>query len=134
MKRTLPRGNVRFMVEIGHNDFFSFSQDLRNRQTDQADKRSGIHAERYLGGFARVQKRGDALPCLLDRGVHFLTLAVAAATLNIAKHKVIAHSIKHGLRDLRTRAIVEKYEVISAIQGWKLLPQPNDGETRGCHV
>src|SRR2546427_6191379 len=117
------------MVEIGDDDFFSRSQDLRYCQADQTDKRSGIHSERDLGWLTRIQKRGHALPSSLDGRIDFLTVAVTTAALHVSKHEVMAHRIECQLRYLRTGTVIEKNEVVSAVQGRKRLPHPTDWKT-----
>jgi hypothetical protein len=49
--------------------------------------------------------------------IHFLTVAIAAATLHIPEYQVMADRIEHRLRYLCACAVVEKNEVVAAIQG-----------------
>src|SRR5215469_599268 len=114
-----PRRDVRFVVEVGHDDFFSLSQDVSYRKTDDTNERSGVHTERYLGRFTRIQECSYAFPCLLYGGVYLLAMTVAAATLHVAGYEVMADRIQNGLRYLRSRAIIEKNKVVPGIQGRK---------------
>ncbi len=129
-----PGGNVGFMIEIGYDDLFSCSQDVRDCQADQADKRSGIHTERHLDRLARIQKRRHALSGSLDGRIHFLTMAVMSTSLHVSEYEMMMYRVERHLRYLRTGSVIEKNEVVATVQGRKRLPHPTDRKTRSCHV
>ena len=73
------------MVEFGDDDFVANSECAADCETEQAEERSGVHAESDLVGVSRVDKVGHTLSRARNHWhVYFHAPGVASAALHVA--------------------------------------------------
>src|SRR5580692_10121183 len=87
------------------------AQRFADRNADESQEGSRIHAERNLVRVAGVHQQSNTLSGLRDCLVHFLRLPVSPASLNISVKKMVGYGVQHALGRLRTRGIIKENEI-----------------------
>jgi hypothetical protein len=77
----------------------------------------------------RIDEHSNALASTRDHCINFLALGVSSTSLDIIFEQVLLDCIEDDLRHLRSGCVVEKYEILTPIQGGKRAANGIDRES-----